>query len=112
MFRQLEALSAALVRRESTLGVKILAGLSACLVQVESLAWKKQIVASSAQRDNRATQGPPRVHTVVKDKLYRGEDGCALSALRESTKSVRQRVRIAQPEKFLPKERTRARTVM
>jgi hypothetical protein len=64
-FRQLELLDAALVPRESMRCVQILAGLSARIVKLESLAMKEKISVIFARRDNRTAQDPACVHTVV-----------------------------------------------
>lgn len=111
-FRQLELLDAALVRRESMLGVQILAGLSVRFVKLESLAIKEKMSVIFARRDNRTTEGQTRVQTVVKDTLCAQEDRCVLSAMQESINLVRRRVKIAQQENFQWKPRTCVLTVV
>ena len=46
-------------------------------------------------------EGPARVSTAEKEKLFRQGDRRALLVMQESTKQVRQRVKIAPQEKFL-----------
>lgn len=65
---------------------------------------KEKMRVIFAHRDNQASTGPAHVQIVATDKLYRQEDRCALIALQESINLARRRVKIAEPENFLPKE--------
>jgi hypothetical protein len=96
-FRRQEALDAVHVLREDT---RTTPGLIVITVVLESIAWKGVIVLI-AKRENPAMAGPTRVPTAEKDILRRRQDRSARAALPESTKSVRHRVKIAQPESFL-----------
>ncbi len=80
-------------------------------VVLESIA-RQGVIVKIARRANPAIAGPTRASTADQEKLRRLQDHSAQTALRESTKSVRQRVKIAQQENILPQQWTRARTVM